>query len=644
MNKRKKLLKLSKPRKSFIKLNLSIRTKLIGGFVIIIALLVGVSGLSFFGFNSLKSAVKSIEYADVLNYYWNDLRIALTEESDDFALYLVSNESIDLSSSQSQSSNAESMINLLKAADEDQNNEAINKIANDQADWVKQTNLIIEGMNNKSDISDLVKELKFKSAILIGQVKAQLTQSQAQISINTKQSQNTVQLSIMILLIITGIAIVIAGCLAFFIPRTISNGIGKVNRALKKMATGDLTEKVNIGSNDEIGAMAKSYNEMQGYLNKLVAQLKDSAAKLSSASDQLSYAASQSSQSTQQVTTSSQQMAKGAQEQSINAQDTAKSIEQLSVVINQLSAGAKEQSTGVQKAIYSITEVSETMSQVATNANQAAKGAKQAAESANIGTEKSRQTLSGMNKIKVSTGEVARKIEELGARSAEIGKIVAVIDDIAAQTNLLALNAAIEAARAGDQGRGFAVVSDEVRKLAERTATATKEIADLIGSVQKGVNETIKLTAGSTDAVAQGYEMAVQAGQSLEQIMKAASEVNSQIEDISTKAQQINSATNELVKVIDSVGSITEQNTSSTELMSASAIQVSKSIETVAGIAEENSAATEEVSASAEEMSAQFQEIVASTQTLKETAVILEQSVAMFKTSTDSEAPSTVSK
>jgi len=195
----------------------------------------------------------------------------------------------------------------------------------------------------------------------------------------------------------------------------------------------------------------------------------------------------------------------------------------------------------------------------------------------------------------------------------------------------LALNAAIEAARAGEQGRGFAVVSDEVRKLAERTASATKEIADLIGSVQNGVKEATLVMERGNKAVTEGYDLAVKAGQSLEEILKTANDVNTQIDQISSRTRQVNDSTTELVKVIDSVGSITEENLAATEQMTESANQVSKSVETVAGIAEENSAATEEVSASSEEMSAQAEEIVASSQTLKEMAVNLEKYVTMFK-------------
>jgi methyl-accepting chemotaxis protein len=460
-----------------------------------------------------------------------------------------------------------------------------------------------------------------------------------QVELARTNSNHILTYSTLIIVGLSILAALIAIIVCIVLTRNITRPINKVKQALAKMAVGDLTEKVKIMSNDEIGEMVKSYNATQKYLGNLISQLKMNSSQLSSAGEQLSIAAQQTNQATQQVATSSQEMAKGAQEQSTSAQETAQSIEQLSGTINQLSDSAKEQFNGIKKAVTSITSVSATMSEVAQNAHQAAQGAKQAAESANTGAQKAKLTLSGMDNIKKSAADTAKKIEELGTRSVEIGKIVAVIDDIAAQTNLLALNAAIEAARAGDQGRGFAVVSDEVRKLAERTATATKEIAELIGSVQKGVDEANHVMALGSAAVTDGYNLANQAGQALDQILKASSDVNIQVEQISTRVQQVNTATGELVKIIDSVGGITEQNAAATEMMSSNAAQVTKAIETVAGIAEENSAATEQVSASSEEMSAQAEEIVASSHTMKEMARSMEANIAMFKINDESANP-----
>ena len=253
-------------------------------------------------------------------------------------------------------------------------------------------------------------------------------------------------------------------------------------------------------------------------------------------------------------------------------------------------------------------------------------------------------TLAGMKKIRQTNQQSAQKIEELGRRSSEIGKIISVIENIASQTNLLALNAAIEAARAGEQGRGFAVVSDEVRKLAERTSLATKEISELIGNIQKDVQETTQIMTGGTEAVTEGYQIALQAEESINQMLNSTSQIHAQIESIDSKTQEINTFSAELVKLINIVGAITTRHSNTAQQMTTSANQVSASMETMAGIAEQNSAATEEMSASAQEISHQVEEIVSSSAALKEMAARLYSDIGKFRIDSSEIVPATSPK
>jgi methyl-accepting chemotaxis protein len=222
-----------------------------------------------------------------------------------------------------------------------------------------------------------------------------------------------------------------------------------------------------------------------------------------------------------------------------------------------------------------------------------------------------------MGKIRSAVDAAAKQITDLGSQSEEIGKIVVVIDDIAAQTNLLALNAAIEAARAGEQGRGFAVVADEVRGLAERVTDATKEIAGLVDNIQKGVAESIKAFEGGSTEVEVGVKLAEEAGEALGRIMNSVESVAGQIE--------------EMVKTISTVSAVGEQNTAATQQMAANSSEVSKSVESIATVSRQNGSTTMEMSAGAQQMTAQVQQVVASSQSLGDMANELQTAVGVFK-------------
>jgi methyl-accepting chemotaxis protein len=236
-----------------------------------------------------------------------------------------------------------------------------------------------------------------------------------------------------------------------------------------------------------------------------------------------------------------------------------------------------------------------------------------------------------MVKIKKAMDLVSIKVSDLGGRSQEIGKIVATIDNIAAQTNLLALNAAIEAARAGEQGRGFAVVADEVRKLAERSSTATKEIASLVGGIQASLRDAVNAMQQGSKDVETGYLLAADAGASLDAILERSQTVGNQVERISTAAKQLNAFSSEMVEAIDRINRVVEQTAAATQQMTENSKTVSDSVGNSASIAVENSAAAQEVSASVEEMSAQVEETLAAAQSLTDMSEEMARSVSVFR-------------
>jgi methyl-accepting chemotaxis protein len=202
-------------------------------------------------------------------------------------------------------------------------------------------------------------------------------------------------------------------------------------------------------------------------------------------------------------------------------------------------------------------EMALTVQQISENSNEAAKASSEASEIAHGGGEVVGQTLEIMRVIASSVSGTATKIEELGKGSERIGKIIGVIDDIADQTNLLALNAAIEAARAGEQGRGFAVVADEVRKLAERTSTATKEITGMIEDIQRETARAVEAMKDGTKHVELGVQSTQQAGKALQEIIGASDKVGDMVTHIATAATEQASATEEVNRNVEQISAIT---------------------------------------------------------------------------------------
>ncbi len=300
--------------------------------------------------------------------------------------------------------------------------------------------------------------------------------------------------------------------------------------------TNDLTLKLDHSSEDESGRAAGAFNRMLERFRSIVNELHTSIAQLASSSEELSATAVQ--------------IAGGSQSQSLKA--------------NQVSTAAQEMSA--------------TIIEVVKNVSGAAEAAREASEVAMSGGEIVSETIDSMNGIAKSARESSETISKLGSRSEEIGNIISVINDIADQTNLLALNAAIEAARAGEQGRGFAVVADEVRKLAEKTMKATKEIGVMITAMQEETGKAISSMEHEVDAVEKGVRLAKAAGQSLQEIVDKVGAVTSRMHQVAAAAEQQSTTTDQISGDVATMASVITET-------SASAQQIARASEEIAELA-----------------------------------------------------------
>lgn len=364
-----------------------------------------------------------------------------------------------------------------------------------------------------------------------------------------------------------GAVLLLAGVGSFFFAKTLARPLQMLSAMTENISRGDLTvPAVTLHSKDELGRLAADFNTMTVNTKNVVKQVMQSAEQVAAASEELTA-------STEQSAAAATHVAAAIGEVTVNTETQLKDLRDTTLVVAKLSGQIQQIAGGASTATHLARETS---CKIVT------------------GKEAVEQTISQMNKIDQATNSVQQAIERLAASSSQINEIVNVIASIAGQTNLLALNAAIEAARAGEQGRGFAVVADEVRKLAEQTQEAAKQITGLIGENQANITNAVSLMNAEAGDVRQGITLVYHAGDSFAEISQLVGKVSDQIQSISAAIGDMAAGSTQIVDKVrgveqagNQVNQLIQGVSADTQSQSATMQEISVASYTLALLAEE---------------------------------------------------------
>jgi methyl-accepting chemotaxis protein len=461
---------------------------------------------------------------------------------------------------------------------------------------------------------------------------AVLDQSSVEIAKSLEETSKSAQRASTFITTLTTTGTLMAGIFGFFVAFYTAKSITEPLTHLITVAreigdSGDLDQNIDIHRNDEIGALATTFNNMVAYLKEmagvsmavaegdltvevvprsrrdtlgnaflrmshglqeLVRTTRDSASQVSAGSNQVAGAADESAKVSVQASSAIEEVTSTMHEMSINVQNVVKNTQVQ-------ASSVAETSASIDQMVTSINRVADTAKVLLDIANRSR-------EEVVSGISTMEKATDGLNRTNHAIQSSAEIINVLGHRADDIGKIIEVIDDLAEQTNLLALNAAIEAARAGEHGLGFAVVADEVRKLAEKSTQSTKEIADLIQSIQREARQAVENMERSTRIVEEGLSLGNDLGSALHKISNVVTEVYKFSQEIGAATAEQSVGSSQIAKATGRLTEITQEINSAVEEQASGAQAVVRAMDKMRELVQQSASSSTELSAAAEQM------------------------------------------